>query len=354
MKGEKLMKKLLLVLLVVALASFLFVGCLPTTPGGEGEGEGEGEVGICPTVNVTSQVEVGGKTYIKGGKQTITVTFAVPTEPVSVYVGSGIKSVPSTAEEVVMYPNADKTVYTGTYDFGSISKATCGEAYIYVSTCETCDACKYPYTVDTVHPYAKIKVTADVCSCEGIALTFASTSVSGCNPAECCGDKCSGLASWAIDLYDSDPFDECCNTPCKTPVYSCSGAGCPVDCVTDCLPEEVHSTSWVTDGYYVVTTLLDEVGNQARYYTILEPFDTAFYDKVEAAHKLGYATRVELTEYMQDKTDPDLLALGKDGVCSWFCRPVEDYITRSYDTGEYGFCSDTPDNVMTAQEKCQG
>jgi predicted small secreted protein len=36
------MKKLLLVLLVVTLASFLLVGCTGTTPA-EGEGEGEGE-----------------------------------------------------------------------------------------------------------------------------------------------------------------------------------------------------------------------------------------------------------------------------------------------------------------------
>ena len=39
------MKKLFLVLLVVTLAAFLFVGCLPVTPSeGEGEGEGEGDV----------------------------------------------------------------------------------------------------------------------------------------------------------------------------------------------------------------------------------------------------------------------------------------------------------------------
>ncbi len=36
------MKKILLVFLVVILASFLFIGCLPTTPT-EGEGEGESE-----------------------------------------------------------------------------------------------------------------------------------------------------------------------------------------------------------------------------------------------------------------------------------------------------------------------
>jgi len=39
------MKKLLIVLLVVALAAFLLVGCIPVTPGeGEREGEGEGKV----------------------------------------------------------------------------------------------------------------------------------------------------------------------------------------------------------------------------------------------------------------------------------------------------------------------
>ena len=37
------MKKLLIVLLVVALAAFLLVGCNPVTPPVEGEGEGEGE-----------------------------------------------------------------------------------------------------------------------------------------------------------------------------------------------------------------------------------------------------------------------------------------------------------------------
>jgi predicted small secreted protein len=311
------MKKLLLVLMVVALASFLFVGCVPTTTPAEGEGEGETEVGICPTVSVTSQQAVGTKTYIKGGKQTITVTFAVPTEPVAVYVGSGLKSTPTGADEVVMY-TTDKMVYTGDYKTFGVGSGDCGEAYIYVDACLECDYCKYPYTVDTTHPYAKIKVTADICSCEGIALTFASTTNTGCEDTTCCDDECSGFASWAIDLYSSNPFDECCNTPCKTPDYSCSGVGCPVDCVTDCLPEGENSAStYVKDGYYVVTTLLDEVGNQARYYTTLEPFDADFYAKVEAANKLGNVTKVELVEYLQDKIDP--ADVGDDGVCSWFC-----------------------------------
>jgi len=250
------MKKLLLVLLVVALASFLFVGCLPTTPAeGEGEGEGEGEVAICPTVAVTSQVAVGGKNYIKGGAQTITVTFAVPTEPVSVYVGDALKALVD--NEVVMYPNADKTVYTGTYTFGASN--TCGEAYIYVLTCETCDYCKYPYTVDSVAPYATVEICIDTCTCDGCELSFTSTiTEGGCDPdTENCGDACSGLASWAIDIYDDYPFDDCCLVPCETPIASDSGV-CPVDFTTACLGTSPSET------LYVVVTLVDEVGNATK------------------------------------------------------------------------------------------
>jgi hypothetical protein len=205
------MKKLLLVLMVVAMASFLLVGCLPgTTTPAEGEGEGEGEVGICPTISITSQVAVGGKNYIKGGSQTITVTFAVPTEPVSVYVGEGLKALVD--NEVVMY-TTDKKVYTGTYTFGAVNE--CGEAYIYVETCETCAACKYPYKVDSVAPYATVEICIDTCTCDGCELSFTSTiTESECDPdTDNCGDACSGLASWSIDIYDGYPFDECCLVP---------------------------------------------------------------------------------------------------------------------------------------------
>jgi len=265
------MKKLLLVLLVVTLASFLFVGCLPTTPA-EGEGEGEGEVGICPTVSVTSQQVVGGKTYIKGGKQTITVTFAVPTEPVSVYVANTLKSdvfLPLYATEVVVYPNADKTIYEGTVTFASSDEfEECFPAYIYVVTCDTCDACKYPYIVDSEGPETKIEITSKACVCTGCDLTFKSPATSTtCGVAtDCCGDYCSGFASYSIDLYTEMPFKDCCAIPCATPKYSCpAGVACPVDCILSCVDN--------TKDYWVVTTLLDALGNQTRYYSTIE-FDT--------------------------------------------------------------------------------
>jgi hypothetical protein len=249
------MKKLLLVLLVVTLASFLFVGCLPTTPTeGEGEGEGEGEAGICPTLSITSQVTAGGKNWIKGGVQTLTVTFAVPTEPVTVIVGGDLRVMAD--KEVVMYPNADKTVYTGTTEFGA--EATCGEAYIYVETCDACAPCKYPYTVDSLPPTATVDVCVDPAACDGCILTFSSTVTEGdcADDTDNCDDACSGLASWSIDLYDEYPFEECCLVSCAEPIESDSGV-CPISFTTAALTKLTP--------YYVVVTLVDNVGNSTSF-----------------------------------------------------------------------------------------
>ena len=147
------MKKLLLVLLVVTLAAFLLVACTPVTPG-EGEGEGEGEEEICPNLNITSQVFFGDRFYIQGGKQTITVTFALPHEPLWVYVDDNLRAnpvgIPGSAAEVAMFPNADKTVYTGEFDFSTDiynDSGNCKEGYIYVLTCNDYAPCKHPFTL---------------------------------------------------------------------------------------------------------------------------------------------------------------------------------------------------------------
>ena len=265
------MKKLLFVLLIVALASYLFVGCIPVTPDDGGEGEGEGEVEICPTVAVTSQAAVGGKTYIKGGKQTITVTFAVPTAPVAVYVGADLKSLELALSswEVTMYPNADKTVYTGDFVFGkSIYFEDCNEAYIYVETCDTCTPCKYPYTVDTGKPFiGQVEICVEDCSCAGCGITFTSkkrADCDSCDPTVYCGDCCSGFASWAVDIYAKYPFDACCDTPCIAPIDSGTGT-CQVDFTTKCLEESPAGSG--TRTIWALVTLLDNVGNKTKWLT---------------------------------------------------------------------------------------
>jgi len=271
------MKKLLLVLMVVALASFLFVGCTPTVPA---EGEGEGEVvveGACPTVSVTSEVEIAGKKYIKGATQTVTVTFAVATEPVSVWVGAAIKDnpvgVPSAAVEMVMYPDADKKVWTGTYRFtGGTAGYDCDEDYIYVVTCATCAPCKFPYVVDDLGPCSQILIREwplTGCSCGGINLNFV-TQTASC--VTCCNDECTGLDTATFDLYKTDPFDACCDVPCVAPIATCTSVGCDIDCTISCFNIYDHYTyvAGTNDDtaytFYLVTTLADLVGNKTYYY----------------------------------------------------------------------------------------
>ena len=291
------MKKLLLVLLVVALASFLFVGCLPTTPA-EGEGEGEGEVeGACPTVSITSEVEIDGKKYIKGATQTVTVTFAVATEPVSVWVGAAIKDnpvgVPSGAVEMVMYPDADKKVWTGTYRFtGGLAGYDCDEDYIYVTTCATCAPCKFPYVVDDLGPCSEILIREwplTGCPCGGINLNFV-TEIAAC--VTCCNDECTALDTATFDLYKSDPFGICCDIPCISPIATCTSVGCDIDCTISCFNIYDHYTyaagtayDTASETFYLVTTLADKVGNKTYYYATVVIDSGAFTAVTEYVDK---------------------------------------------------------------------
>jgi len=259
------MKKLLLVLLVVTLASFLFVGCLPTTPAeGEGEGEGEGEVGV--TVEIEGAVVVDEKTYLSIGNHTITVTFPAPVVGgVGAYItncsGDYRNRGGDCGHEVVLFPNADRTVWTGSGEFGPCGEDCCASyVEVWSGECEDEVCIWFPVIVDFCPPFAEIEITADACECEGCEITFENiTNTEDCLPdEECCGDECSGLASWSVVLYDGDPFDECCDpNVCEEPIGSCSGTECPISCVTECLGP---------DTYYAVVTLVDNVGNEIVYY----------------------------------------------------------------------------------------
>ena len=334
------MKKLLLVLLVVTLASFLFVGCLPTTPPAEGEGEGEAEPTV--TVEIGDSVVLDGKTYVKAGSHTVTVTFA---EPVAGNVSANITdcsgSYKGTGTAVVLFPDADKKVWTGSGTFGSgADKTECCASYVQVISGEClAEICiEFPVIVDSAAPFAQIKVTADECTCDSqVVVHFDSTITDPlcATAADCCGDDCSGLASWAIDIYNTNPFDICCDTPCVEPIASCSGVGCAIDCDTACLPTPLSvATGAPSDGwYFVVTTLLDEVGNKTRYYSKI----LLDNDLVTAAVASSTAVGVTTIEYSQDKM------VGTSYVCSTYTSTANiDWTAVDY---HYGNCSDTGDNI---------
>jgi len=348
------MKKLLLVLLVVTLASFLFVGCTPTVPA-EGEGEGEGETVATVTVAIGGSVVLDGKTYVKGGSHSLTVTFA---EAVVGNVSANITGCSgsykdTTGTAVVLFPDVDKKVWTGSGTFGSgASKTECCASYVQVISGEClADVCiEFPVIVDSAKPFAQIKVTADECSCDSeVAVHFDSTTSSStcADTADCCGDDCSGLASWAIDVYKTNPFDVCCATPCVEPIASCSGVGCAVDCDTACLKTGGTGGSAVsgaaTNGvYFVVTTLLDEVGNKTRYYSDIL-LNGALVTKAKGS---ATAVGVTTTEYAQNKTvgggTPS--AALNPYVCTDFVGITGlDWTAVDY---KYGNCSDTGDNIL--------
>jgi len=276
-----MMKKLLLVLLVVIMASFLFVGCLPTTPAeGEGEGEGEGEVGVI--VEIADSVVVDGKTYVSCGPHTITVIFPAPVVGgVSGYVtcctgdyskASEANGISECGGEVVLFPNEDRTIWTGSGDFGCglfrgkpILCEPCCASYveIYAGECEAEACIWFPVIVDCEDPFAEIAIDAEDCECAGCKITFETiTNTEECLPDEvCCDDECSGLASWSVVLYDGYPFDECCDpSVCEEPIGSCSGTACPISCETECL---------TAGTYYAVVTLVDNVGLETVYYAMI-------------------------------------------------------------------------------------
>ena len=266
------MKKLLLILLVVMLASFLFVSCLPVTPAeGEGEGEGEGECEV--TVEIEGAVVVDGKTYVSGGIHDITVTFCTPVVGVTfawiTNCSGDYSKVPDPngidcGSDVVLFPNADRTVWTGSGDFGPCGGPCCAsDVAVAAGECGPEACIWFPVIVDDCGPFAEIEITAEACECEGCEITFESIAESfDCeDDEECCGDKCSGLASWSVVLYDAYPFDECCDPSiCEEPIGSCSGTACPIECTTKCLEEGT---------YYAVVTLVDNVGLERVYYAMI-------------------------------------------------------------------------------------
>jgi len=260
------MKKLFVLLVMLVLAIFIFSGCQGLVPS---EGEGEEEVvteGI--TIDIEGSINIDNKTYLSRGVHEITITFPAPvTGLVKGYItyctGDYSKDKDS-GTEVILFPNEDKTVWTGSGSFQD-SMSLCCASYLQITSgeCEDEVCINLPIIVDSEAPYATIELCMDDCACGGCELSISSTvssSVCADDTADC-GDDCSGLAGWSIALYEEYPFDECCDASCEEPIFVCSGTDCPIECTTDCLTEE---------SYYAIVTLTDHTENEVRFGTGVE------------------------------------------------------------------------------------
>jgi len=282
------MKKLLLVLLVVTLASFLFVGCLPggTTPA-EGEGEGEGEVEVTLDVENYYLDPLTGKTFVNGLDdclQDVIVTIPGGVDAIETYEDSVVYVAVKWYNETTgkdVYVNlmeatsTDGIVWTAEdYDFCGIfemdgetligdCESICLVALVKHPCCPGDEIALKVVTVDGADPKADLFVTVedcadecvpDPCATDGVYLTWTSlTAATDCDPAvDCCEDDCSGLASWTIEV---EP--DACAGPCDLVTGSCPVVG-TLDC--GCLPYADSGDGTIT--YAVKYTLLDNVGNE--------------------------------------------------------------------------------------------
>jgi hypothetical protein len=182
----------------------------------EGEGEGEQQGGV--TVAITDSVVVDSKNYVSEGDHTITVTFPAPvagvvTANVTTCSGNYTKAF-SPGLAVVLFPDATRKIWTGSGTF-SASSSECCASYVEVASGECADivCIAFPVVIDGEPPYTLIDISVANCTCVGCAVTFISTETDpDCAESElCCGDDCSGLASWAINIYEGNPFNECCD-----------------------------------------------------------------------------------------------------------------------------------------------
>lgn len=307
-------KKLLVLLLIITVAAFLFTGCTPRP-----EPEPEPEPG--PTIDgvlveFANEYREGDRIYVKGGKNNVTVTFPAPV-PAGTMVQVELSDCTGDYSKggVYLWPSEDRTVWTGSVKFVCESfdlcegpcettpEACCATTVKITSgACEEDTCIAFPVIVDCENPYAELKVAAKDCCCSECAISIKSVAdpeedeCAVCPPdlAPCCGDDCSGLASWKVDVYrvkksaysnfpeglDLLAFEDCCEiSTCAKLVTSCEGEDCPIECTLDCLELEVDNVLDPVDGhktytdeyfYFAIVTLKDNVGNARNYFAAIE------------------------------------------------------------------------------------
>jgi hypothetical protein len=121
---------------------------------------------------------------------------------------------------------------------------------------------RYKFNVDATLPKAEIKITTEDC-CGWAFLEFNTIPIT-CDDY-CCGDECTELVRWAIEIFDTMPVYSC-GELITSPITGCQFEG------SDCLIE-VHMSTFGcseccldTGDYWIITTLEDRVGNLGYYY----------------------------------------------------------------------------------------
>lgn len=206
---------------------------------------------------------VTGRMFVKGGINEITITFSSTVNTPVVKVGN----------ELVSVSSDDSLVWVGSYNFTDV----CGAVFITVEIEEVEDmVAAKAVIVDSGNPYVELKATfhEDFCNV-GYSLTISSDYYNLGYIPGCCGDDCSGLSRWNVEIYDEVPWGDYCAEEFYTePIAQIDGTTCPITITTECIDEiYIQSEGWVDffdKNYWVVATLIDNVGNEITYYGLVE------------------------------------------------------------------------------------
>ena len=304
------MKKLLLVLAVVAMASFLLVGCIPgLTPDPDPDPDPDpGPVEATMTWG-SEYTNPAGETFIRCFDDIITVTTPTPVETdYVVYVAVkdyfGVKvSIPNGDDPegeqytcmVALEPDVTRTIWTLDYteatgdkpDF--ICKGSCCEplegecepmcvvALLKHPCCPGEEIALRVVSADCTPPTADLFVTfydcidecdPEECAVPGAYATWTSRTTGDCETTDCCEDDCSGVAGWTL-VVEPDPCAEPCNQ---------LDGGCPIDDTLPCGCLVYPDTG--TKDVVVAWSLVDNVGNEEEGTVTIE-LDTDEVTKVD-------------------------------------------------------------------------
>ena len=272
------MKKLLLVLMVVAMASFLLVGCLGTgIINGDEEEEEEGNGAVEPVIEVVGgYVDSTGVTYLKATDNTVKVTFPEAVDPeYSVYIAkktlSGTTPVYTPADGILA-TTTDRLVWTATVNVASLVADECVPICLVALVKHPCcpgeEVAIKVVTPDTIAPVLTVVLdAADFLNCAGcetpdpclpcaVYLNWSSII-----PAEGCtlesdpcltADACSGVGEWGF-MVDKDGCYEC---------VVATGTGCPITVADGCtcfLGSEDNDS----ESYTLTFDIKDNAGNAA-------------------------------------------------------------------------------------------
>ena len=275
------MKKLLLVLMVVALSSFLLVGCLGEGTVVDPDPDPDPTPAAEISVTVAGQAIVGDKTYVKEASLAVTVKFIdpIPADE-AVWITNDVPLVVWVATTAT---DATRTEFKGTLTFAT-GVDECVPVCIQVLVGDICCAdviASQVVVVDGDNPYATVVLDVDTCSCtDEASFTFSGTKKTTCGYEGCCDDACSGFDAWTIKIWP-EGADKLCDDPC----FEDTGA-CPVTSATGCLDCLLFSDT--TDGevtYDVDYTLVDKVGNKVEdtFVVILDTDSVVSIDTVAEA-----------------------------------------------------------------------